>query len=144
MGSKWIATASPALLRSTGCAGAHPRKSDRRRRRRPAFHSLPELCTIRPAPGRSLPRPSGRCRISYMERLRLLGAAAGAVFAALTIVAFGISPGPSSAADTKVIEYYTEHGGAAIWSAVLAGFGIACFVWFAAAFSSWSPAGPAV
>jgi hypothetical protein len=79
-----------------------------------------------------------------MERIRLLGAAGGAVFAIVTVVAFVIAPGPSSAADVKVIEYYTEHGNAAIWQAVLAGFGIVCFVWFAAVFSHWSPAGPAV
>lgn len=79
-----------------------------------------------------------------MERIQLLGAAGGAVFAILTVVAFVIAPGPSSAADLKVIEYYTEHGNAAIWQAVLAGFGIVCFVWFAGVFSRWSPAGPAV
>jgi hypothetical protein len=79
-----------------------------------------------------------------MERLRLVGAAAGAVFAILIVVAFAIAPGPSSAADVKVIDYYTAHGNAAIWQAVLAGFGLVCFVWFAAVFSSWSPAGPAV
>jgi hypothetical protein len=79
-----------------------------------------------------------------MERIRLLGAAGGAVFAIVTVVAFVIAPGPSSAADVKVIEYYTAHGNAAIWQAVLAGFGIVCFVWFAAVFSRWSPAGPAV
>lgn len=79
-----------------------------------------------------------------MERVRLLGAAGGAVFAILTVVAFVIAPGPSSAADVQVIDYYTEHGNAAIWQAVLAGFGIVCFVWFAAVFSHWSPAGRAV
>ena len=79
-----------------------------------------------------------------MERLRLLGAAAGAVFAVVIAVAFAIAPGPSSAGDVKVIEYYTEHGDAAIWQAVLAGFGLVCFVWFVATFSGWSPAGPAV
>jgi hypothetical protein len=84
------------------------------------------------------------CRIDRMERIRLLGAAGGAVFAIVTVVAFVIAPGPSSSADVKVIEYYTAHGNAAIWQAVLAGFGIVCFVWFAAVFSRWSPAGPAV
>ena len=79
-----------------------------------------------------------------MERLRLLGAAGGAVFAVVVVVAFAIAPGPSSAADVKVIDYYTAHGNAAIWQAVLAGFGLVAFVWFAAVFSSWSPAGPAV
>ena len=79
-----------------------------------------------------------------MERLRLLGAAGGAVFAVVIAVAFAIAPGPSSAGDVKVIEYYTDHGDAAIWQAVLAGFGLVCFVWFVATFSGWSPAGPAV
>jgi hypothetical protein len=79
-----------------------------------------------------------------MERLRLLGAAAGAVFSIVIVIAFAIAPGPSSAADAKVIDYYTTHGNAAIWQAVLGGFGIVCFVWFAAVFSGWSPAGPAV
>jgi hypothetical protein len=79
-----------------------------------------------------------------VERLRLLGAAAGAVFAITIVIAFVIAPGPSSAADVKVIEYYTEHGNAAIWQAVLGGFGIVCFLWFAAVLSRWSPAGPAV
>jgi hypothetical protein len=79
-----------------------------------------------------------------VERLRLLGAAAGAVFAVLIVAAFVIAPGPSSAADVRVINYYTEHGNAALWQAVLAGFGLVCFVWFAAVLSGCSPAGPAV
>jgi hypothetical protein len=79
-----------------------------------------------------------------VERLRLLGAAGGAVFAITIVVAFVIAPGPSSAADVKVIDYYTNHGNAAIWQAVLGGFGLVCFVWFAGVFSRWSPAGPAV
>lgn len=79
-----------------------------------------------------------------MERLRLLGAAAGAVFSILIVIAFVIAPGPSSAADGKVIDYYTAHGDAAIWQAVLAGFGLVGFVWFVAVFSGWSPVGPAV
>jgi hypothetical protein len=83
-------------------------------------------------------------RIGCMERLRLFGAAAGAVFAVVIVAAFAIAPGPSSAADVNVVEYYTQHGNAAIWQAALAGFGLVCFVWFAAVFSGWSPAGPAV
>jgi len=79
-----------------------------------------------------------------MERFRLLGAAAGGVFAIVIVVAFAIATGPSSAADVKVIAYYTEHGNAAIWQAVLVGFGLLCFVWFVSVFSRWSPAGPAV
>lgn len=74
-----------------------------------------------------------------MERIRLLGAAAGAVFSILIAVAFAIAPGPSSAADVKVIDYYTQHGNAAIWQAVLAGFGLVGFVWFVAVFSTEHP-----
>ena len=79
-----------------------------------------------------------------MERLRLLGAAGGALFAVAIVVAFAVAPGPSSAADVDVIEYYTEHGNAAIWQAVLAGFGLVGFVCFVGVFAGWSPAGPAV
>jgi hypothetical protein len=85
-------------------------------------------------------RVQNRC----VERLRLLGAAAGALFAVVIVAASAIAPGPSSAADVKVIDYYTEHGNVAIWQAVLGGFGLVCFIWFAAVFSDWSPAGPAV
>ena len=70
-----------------------------------------------------------------MARVRLFGAAGGAVFAVLTLVAFLIAPGPSSASGLTVVEYYTEHGNAAIWQAVLAGFGIVFFVWFAGTFA---------
>ena len=66
------------------------------------------------------------------------------MFAVFIVAAFAIAPRPSSAAEVQVINYYTEHGNAAIWQAVLAGFGLVCFVWFAAVLSEWSPAGPAV
>ena len=61
------------------------------------------------------------------------------MFAVLIVAAFVIAPGPSSAADVRVINYYTEHGNAALWQAVLAGFGLVCFVWFAAVLSGCSP-----
>ena len=70
-----------------------------------------------------------------MARIRVFGAAGGAVFALLTLAAFLIAPGPSSANGVMVVEYYTEHGNAAIWQAVLAGFGIVFFMWFAAIFA---------
>jgi hypothetical protein len=76
-----------------------------------------------------------------MARIRLLGAAGGAVFAILTLIAFLIASGPSSANGVTVVEYYTAHGDAAIWQAVLAGFGIVCFLWFAGTFAAaMSPA----
>ena len=79
-----------------------------------------------------------------MARIRLFGAAGGAVFAVLTLVAFLIAPGPSSANGVTVVEYYTEHGDAAIWQAVLAGFGIVCFMWFAAVFADTMSSATAV
>jgi hypothetical protein len=79
-----------------------------------------------------------------MERSRLLGASAGAIFTIFTIASFVIAPGPSSAADVKVIDYYTSHGNAAVWQAVLAGFALVCLLWFAAVISRRSPAGSAV
>jgi hypothetical protein len=79
-----------------------------------------------------------------MERVRLLGAAGGAVFAVATVVAFAVAPGPSSAGGVDVVDYYTAHGDAAIWQAVIAGFGLLCFVWFAGVFAGVSPVGPVV
>jgi hypothetical protein len=79
-----------------------------------------------------------------MARTRLLGGAGGAVFAILTLIAFVIAPGPSSANGVTVVEYYTAHGDAAIWQAVLAGFGIVCFLWFAGTFAATLPSANAV
>ena len=79
-----------------------------------------------------------------MSRTRLLGGAGGAVFAILTLIAFLIAPGPSSANGVTVVEYYTAHGDAAIWQAVLAGFGIVCFLWFAGTFAATLPSANAV
>ena len=66
------------------------------------------------------------------------------MFAVVTLTAFLISPGPSSAGGVAVVAYYTAHGDAAIWQAVLVGFGIFCFVWFAGAFAEAMPSGNAV
>src|SRR6476620_1970182 len=79
-----------------------------------------------------------------MSRTRLLGGAGGAVFAILTLIAFLIAPGPSSANGVTVVEYYTAHGDAAIWQAVFAGFGIVCFLWFAGTFAATMPSANAV
>jgi len=66
------------------------------------------------------------------------------VFAILTLIAFLIAPGPSSANGVTGVEYYTVHGDAAIWQAVLAGFGIVCFLWFAGTFAATMPSANAV
>ena len=66
------------------------------------------------------------------------------MFAILTLIAFLIAPGPSSANGVTVVEYYTAHGDAAIWQAVLAGFGIVCFLWFAGTFATTMPSANAV
>ena len=66
------------------------------------------------------------------------------MFAVVTLTAFLISPGPSSAGGVAVVAYYTAHGDAAIWQAVLVGFGVICFIWFAGAFAEAMPAANAV
>jgi hypothetical protein len=77
-----------------------------------------------------------------MERLRLLGAAAGAVFAVVAVVGFAIAPGPSSGYGPTVVAYYTAHGTAALWQAVLVGFAVVLFIWFAETFAGQLSAGP--
>lgn len=66
------------------------------------------------------------------------------MFAVVTLIAFLISPGPSSPDGVTVLAYYAAHGDAAIWQAVLVGFGVVCFVWFAGAFAEAMPSGNAV
>ena len=77
-----------------------------------------------------------------MERLRLLGAAGGIVFAVVAIAAFAIAPGPSSGYGPMVVEYYTAHGTAALWQAVLVGVAVILFLWFAVTFAEELSAGP--
>ena len=77
-----------------------------------------------------------------MARLSLLGAAGGAVFAIVAVVAFAIAPGPSSGYGPTVVEYYTAHGTAALWQAVLAGVAVILFLWFAVTFAEQLSAGP--
>jgi hypothetical protein len=79
-----------------------------------------------------------------MERLRLLGAAGGAAFAVLVLTAFAIAPGPSSAKGVTVVEYYSAHRTATLWQAVLLGFALVFFVWFAGTFAGRMSCGPAV
>jgi hypothetical protein len=91
--------------------------------------------------------PSGpgtgrRCRIAGVERLRLLGAAAGIVFAVVAVVAFAIAPGPASGYGPTVVAYYTAHGTAALWQAVLVGLAVLLFIWFAVTFAEQLVAGP--
>jgi hypothetical protein len=66
-----------------------------------------------------------------MERLRLLGASGAAAFALITVSAFAIAPGPSSANGVVVVEYYSAHGTVVLWQAALIGIAFVCFMWFA-------------
>lgn len=79
-----------------------------------------------------------------MDRLRLVGAAGGAVFAILVVIAFAIASGPSSANGATVAEYYSAHGTATLWQASLIGFALVCFIWFAGVFSAGTLLGPVV
>jgi len=53
--------------------------------------------------------------LSGMQRRRPLGAAAGAVFAIVALIAFLIAPGPSSGSGAAVVDYYSAHSNAALW-----------------------------
>jgi hypothetical protein len=75
-------------------------------------------------------------RFAKLQRLRPLGAAAGAVFAIASLVAFLIAPGPSSGSGAAVVDYYSAHSGAALWQATLVGFSAVLFIWFAGTFAA--------
>jgi hypothetical protein len=77
-----------------------------------------------------------------MERLRLLGAAGGAVSAILVVIAYAIAPGPSSANGETVFRYYSAHGTAVAWQAALVGISVVLFIWFAETFAGFLSAGP--
>ena len=72
---------------------------------------------------------------AMLQRLRPLGAAAGAVFAIVALIAFLIAPGPSSGSGTVVVDYYSAHSSAALWQATLVGLSAALFIWFAETFA---------
>ena len=65
---------------------------------------------------------------SGMQRRRPLGAAAGAVFAIVALIAFLIGPGPSSGSGTAIVDYYSAHSSAALWQATLVGFSAVLFL----------------
>jgi hypothetical protein len=70
------------------------------------------------------------------QRLRPLGAAAGAVFAIVALIAFLVAPGPSSGSGTVVVNYYSAHSTAALWQATLVGLSVVLFIWFAETFAA--------
>ena len=78
-----------------------------------------------------------------MERLRLFGAAGGAVFAVLVVIAFAIAPGPSNAHGDTVVEYYSAHGTAVAWEAGDRRRLVVLFIWFAGTFAGFLSAGSA-
>lgn len=77
-----------------------------------------------------------------MTGLRFFGAAGGAIFAVLTLIAFAIAPGPSSANGVTVLDYYAAHGTATLSQAGLVGIGAVCFIWFAEVFARELSVGP--
>jgi hypothetical protein len=79
-----------------------------------------------------------------MERVRLLGAAGGGLFAILVVVAFAIATGPSSANGATVADYYSAHGTATLWQTSVFGFALVCFMWFAGVFFEAAPLGSVV
>jgi hypothetical protein len=78
-------------------------------------------------------------RTQTLERLRLLGASGGAIFAALTLVAYLIHSGPSSGDGVTVVEYYSTHDATTLGAAALVGIAVACFILFAETFADHLP-----
>ena len=76
-----------------------------------------------------------------VQRLRPLGAAAGAVSAIVALIAFLIAPGPSSGRGTAVVAYYSAHSSAVLWQATLVGLSAALFIWFAGTFAEQMSSG---
>lgn len=70
-----------------------------------------------------------------------MGAAGGALFSALVVIAFVIAQGPSSARGDTVVAYYSEHGTAVAWQAAIVGVAIVFFIWFAETFATRTSAG---
>src|SRR5215217_3240752 len=68
------------------------------------------------------------------QRLQLVGAFGGAIFAVLTLVAYLVHAGPSSDEGVTVVEYYSTHGTATLWAAALVGVAVIGFIWFAETF----------
>jgi hypothetical protein len=79
-----------------------------------------------------------------LNRVQLLGAAGGVVFAVLVVIASAIASGPSSADGATVMAYYSAHGTATLWQASLVGFALVCFIWFVGVFSQATSLGPVV
>ena len=76
-----------------------------------------------------------------VQRLHLLGAAGGALFSVLVVVAFAIASGPPSARGDDVVAYFSEHGTAVAWQAAIIGVAIVFFIWFAETFATRTSAG---
>jgi hypothetical protein len=79
-----------------------------------------------------------------MWRVRLAGAAGGGLFAVLVVIALAVASGPASASGATVEDYYSAHGAAALWQAILIGFGLICFIWFAGVFAEVASLGTVV
>jgi hypothetical protein len=76
-----------------------------------------------------------------LERLRLVGAFGGAIFAVLAFVAYLIQTGPSSDEGVTVVEYYSTHGTTTLWAAALFGVAAIGFIWFAVSFAGQTSLG---
>jgi hypothetical protein len=75
------------------------------------------------------------------ERLQLVGASGGAIFAVLTFVAYLVHAGPSSDEGVAVVGYYSTHGTATLMAAALVGVAAIGFIWFAETFAGRTPLG---
>jgi hypothetical protein len=64
------------------------------------------------------------------ERLRLAGAASGAGFAVLALIAFVLALGPDDTTGLAILDYYVEHDTAVKWQAAIFGVSAILFLWF--------------
>ena len=80
---------------------------------------------------------------STKERLRLVGASCGALFAVLTFTAYAFNTGPSSGNGITVVEYYSTHETETLWGAALVGLAAVCLIWFAETFAGATAFGSA-
>ncbi len=73
--------------------------------------------------------------MSTRQRLDVVTAAGGAVFAILVVAAFAIDGRPASSAGVDVIAYYSTHAGRALSADILIGIGAAFLILFAETFA---------
>jgi hypothetical protein len=75
--------------------------------------------------------PEGAAVATERQRqLRGAGAASGAAFSVLALIAFLLALGPDETTGLAILDYYVEHDAAVKWQAALFGISAVLFLWF--------------